>query len=199
MYKRRCRQIFSLLADYVVEIDGQVVTDCLEMNNYFYDFDNWKITGKDGTLASKKHLKSEIKRIKDIETNWNTVMLNGKGRKVSNVIQQVLPASLAMKYPDYIPQPIRNDYEEACAIVNLSPKASATLARRCLQGMIHDFWGIKLKTLNQEITALKDKLPIDLWDSIDALREIGNIGAHTEKSTNVIVDIDPNEAQTLLI
>ena len=39
------------------------------------------------------------------------------------------------KYKIPIPQ-LMDDYEEACAIVNLSPKASATLSRRCLQGMI---------------------------------------------------------------
>lgn len=127
-----------------------------------------------------------------------TIQLDGIGEKVSKIAQQVLPSSLAKQYPDYIPQAIRNDYEEAYAILNLSPKASATLARRCLQGMIHDFWGIVEKNLNCEITALKDKIPTDLWQSIDALREMGNIGAHMEKNTDVIVDIDPDEAKTLI-
>jgi hypothetical protein len=50
-----------------------------------------------------------------------------------------------MPLPDYIPEQIKDDYYEACSILNLSPKASATLARRCLQGMIRDFWGITKK------------------------------------------------------
>lgn len=79
-----------------------------------------------------------------------TIFLDGKGPKVNNVRMLVRPKSLARQYPPYIPQPIRNDYEEACAIVNLSPKASAALARRCLQGMIHDFWGITQKTLTKK-------------------------------------------------
>ncbi|MGN0412614.1 MAG: DUF4145 domain-containing protein [Lachnospiraceae bacterium] len=83
-------------------------------------------------------------------------------------------------------------------MLSLSPKASATLSRRCLQDMIHDFWNITLKNLNQEISALKDRIPTDLLSSIDALRQLGNIGAHTEKSTDVIVDIDPNEAESLI-
>ncbi len=49
----------------------------------------------------------------------------------------------AKNYPSYIPSPIMDDYREACAIADLSPKASATLSRRCLQGMIRDFWGGK--------------------------------------------------------
>lgn len=100
--------------------------------------------------------------------------------------------------PDYIPHPIRADYEEACAIMELSPKASATLARRCLQGMIRDFWKIQENTLYKEISALKDKVPPTQWKAIDALRALGNIGAHMEKDTDVIIDIDPEEARKLI-
>jgi len=60
---------------------------------------------------------------------------------------QLIPQSLAKVFPDYIPIPIRDDYKEACLIRDLSPKASATLARRCLQGMIRDFWEIKKSRL----------------------------------------------------
>lgn len=127
-----------------------------------------------------------------------TISATGTGEKVSGLSSQLRPLSLAKQFPEYIPEAIRHDYEEACSILNLSPKASATLSRRCLQGMIHDFWDIKLKNLNQEISALKDKIPADLWSSIDALRQLGNIGAHMEKDTNVIVDIDPNEAESLI-
>lgn len=127
-----------------------------------------------------------------------TIQTFGLGKKVENVNVLIRPISSAKQFPDYIPEAIRQDYEEACAIASLSPKASATLSRRCLQGMIHDFWDIKLKNLNQEISALKDKIPADLWSSIDALRQLGNIGAHMEKDTNVIVDIDPDEANSLI-
>lgn len=127
-----------------------------------------------------------------------SIKLKGLGDDVEYININVHPNSSAKQFPDYVPQAIRQDYEEACAIVDLSPKASATLARRSLQGMIHDFWGIKLKNLNHEITALKDKIQPDLWASIDALRQLGNIGAHMEKDTDVIVDIDPNEATSLI-
>lgn len=130
--------------------------------------------------------------------NQHTIFAKGIGKDIEDVNLPIRPLSSAKQFPNYIPETIRNDYEEACSIINLSPKASATLSRRCLQGMIHDFWDIKLKNLNQEITALKDKIPIDLWQSIDALRELGNIGAHMEKDTDVIVDIDPNEAEFLI-
>ena len=53
------------------------------------------------------------------------------------------PPYTGITLPDYIPEAIRKDYMEACAIIDSSPKASATLSRRCLQGMIRDFWGVQ--------------------------------------------------------
>lgn len=110
----------------------------------------------------------------------------------------VRPKAIYKNFPDYVPQSIRQDYEEASAIVNLSPKASATLSRRCLQGMIRDFWGISKNRLVDEIDALKSKIPADQWRVIDGVRRIGNIGAHMEKEINLIVDIETDEAQKLL-
>lgn len=111
---------------------------------------------------------------------------------------QLLPESEAKVLPDYIPQSIQQDYYEACRIRDLSPKASATLARRCLQGMIRDFWGITKAKLKDEINELEDKVDSDIWTSIDAVRSVGNIGAHMEKDINIIIDVDPGEAQLLI-
>ena len=110
----------------------------------------------------------------------------------------IRPNTLAKQFPDYIPKAIRQDYEEAYSIVNLSPKASATLSRRCLQGMIRDFWEIKPSTLFKEIDQLEHKIPVMQWKVLDGIRKVGNIGAHMEKNINVIVDIDPGEAEKLL-
>jgi Domain of unknown function (DUF4145) len=111
---------------------------------------------------------------------------------------RLIPESDAKSYPDYIPEPIRADYTEASLIRDKSPKASATLARRCLQGMIRDFHGIKKDNLNQEINAIQDKLEPTVWEAIHGIREIGNIGAHMEKDVNVIVNVDPEEASALI-
>lgn len=112
---------------------------------------------------------------------------------------QLRPESSAKPQPDYIPFQLREDYHEACRIRDLSPKASATLSRRCLQGMIRDFWGVKDKhNLRQEIEAIKEKLDTATWEAIDTVRNLGNIGAHMEKDTNLIVSVDPEEASLLL-
>lgn len=63
-------------------------------------------------------------------------------------VWKLLPDSIAKPQPNYIPAPIRKDYEQACKIADLSPNASAVLARRCLQSMIRDFCNITENTLH---------------------------------------------------
>lgn len=121
----------------------------------------------------------------------------GKGfKKPFRVL--VNPTSSAKQYPDYIPKAIRDDYEEAYSIVNLSPKASATLSRRCLQGMIRDFWNITKSKLADAINELQNKVTSSQWKAIDSVRKIGNIGAHMESDINTIVEVDSGEAEKLL-
>ncbi len=112
-----------------------------------------------------------------------------------------------MPLPSYIPGNITQDYVEACRIVSLSPKAAATLARRCLQGMIRDFCGITDSSLFREIAKLEALLTAgtapkgvdaETIDAIHAVRKVGNVGAHMEKDVDVIVDVDPGEAQALI-
>lgn len=110
----------------------------------------------------------------------------------------LIPQASMKPFPDYIPAPILADYREACLVRDLSPKAAATLARRCLQGMIRDFWGIARDKLVQEIQEIREKVAPDTWDAIESIRKIGNIGAHMEKDINVIVEVDPSEAQLLI-
>lgn len=119
----------------------------------------------------------------------------------------LLPDSSAKPQPKFIPLPIREDYYEACKIKELSPKASATLSRRCLQGAIRDFAGIKKGTLKLEIDALDAAVAdgsapkgvtSESVTAIDHVRSIGNIGAHMEKDVNLIINIEPHEAQTLI-
>lgn len=127
-------------------------------------------------------------------TNNSCQRVSVIGRFFTNKQQfDILPEHVCRQFPDYIPKQIRDDYEEASSIINNSPKAAATLLRRCLQGMIHDFWNIHGKNLNAEITMLKEKVPTTQWNAIDGLRKIGNIGAHMEHDVNLVIDIDCDE------
>lgn len=110
----------------------------------------------------------------------------------------LVPQVVMRQYPDYIPEQIRRDYKEANLIIEASPKAAATLLRRCLQGMIRDFWSVKKENLYAEINAIEDKVTLTQWKALDGLRKIGNIGAHMEQDVNLIIDIDADEAKKLL-
>jgi len=120
---------------------------------------------------------------------------------------RLLPESTAISQPDYIPEPLRQDYVEACRIVAQSPKASATLARRCLQGMIRDFCGISKSSLDAEIKTLRERVDAgsapsgvtyESVDAIDHVRSVGNIGAHMQKEIDLIIEVEPGEAQALI-
>jgi hypothetical protein len=64
--------------------------------------------------------------------------------------------------------------------------------------MIRDFWKVSKKRLVDEIEAIKNKVDPHTWKAIDAVRKVGNIGAHMEKDINLIVDVEPEEASLLL-
>lgn len=128
----------------------------------------------------------------------NLSYLDEFGGRKEILTRKLMPDSISKNYPDYIPFQLREDYEEACKIVDLSPKAAATLARRCLQGIIRDYFGITKGRLVDEINDLQGKIDLDLWNAIDGLRKVGNIGAHMEKDVNLMISIDPNEARLLI-
>ena len=114
---------------------------------------------------------------------------------------KLMPRSKAKPQPEYIPQEIRSNYQEACLILNDSPKASAAMSRRCLQGIVRDFWEIpsnKRGNLGAEINFIKDKLNPDDWEAINAVRSVGDIGAHMEKDVNTIIDVESEEADLLI-
>ena len=111
---------------------------------------------------------------------------------------ELIPASRAKPMPAYIPASIVQDYNEACAIESLSPKASATVARRCVQQVIRGFFSVSKAKLYDEIQEIKGRVSPETWEAVDALREVGNIGAHAEKDINIIVDVEPGEAAALI-
>lgn len=144
------------------------------------------------------YLKLEIYKCPNDDCRKESVFVDGVNGYIGDASVDIYPQCIYEIFPEYVPAAIRSDYEEACAIVKRSPKAAATLARRCLQGMIHDFWDIHEKNLNAEITQLKGKVSPSQWKAIDAVRSVGNIGAHMEHDVNKIIDVDPDEAGKLI-
>src|SRR5258708_39805990 len=81
-------------------------------------------------------------------------------------------------------------------------KGAARVGRSAVQGIGRDYWKIAKNNLYQELEELKThiggSISQETWDSIDAVRSVGNIGAHMEKDINVIVDVDLDEAELLI-
>ncbi|NSX85711.1 MULTISPECIES: DUF4145 domain-containing protein [Agrobacterium] len=106
---------------------------------------------------------------------------------------------------NFVPSEISIDYTEACNVLPISPKASAALARRCLQNILNTF-GYKAKDLAKQVDALinetdpKKALPIGLHETIDAIRNFGNFSAHPidEKTTLQVIDVEAEEAEWCL-
>jgi hypothetical protein len=109
------------------------------------------------------------------------------------------PHRSARPLPAEVSDPYRKDFEEAVAVLPLSPKASAALSRRNLQAIIHDQAGVKGRDLNAEIDTLIDshKLPSHIEEGLHAVRVIGNFAAHPIKSSSSgeIVDVEEGEAE----
>jgi hypothetical protein len=64
--------------------------------------------------------------------------------------------------------------------------------------MIRDFWGVSKNRLVDEVEAIEEKMDPLTWQAIDAVRKIGNIGAHMEADINVIIEVEPREASLLI-
>lgn len=110
----------------------------------------------------------------------------------------LIPSFAGRGIPEYVPEGVRTEYEQACAIREASPNAAATLARRCLQAMIQDFWGIRESFLSNAIDALKEKMDEETFEAIDAVRNSGKLRQHMEKGTNLIHDSAPEDAELLI-
>jgi hypothetical protein len=103
--------------------------------------------------------------------------------------------------PVVLPQ-YANDYKQAAAILEDSPKASAALSRRILGDLLQDYGGHKQFKLSGRIDAFikESKNPRSLRENLHYLREIADFGAHTQKYevTGAIIDVEPVEAEWCL-
>lgn len=103
--------------------------------------------------------------------------------------------------PPEIPGDLAQDYREATQILDISPKASAALARRCLQHFCNEYLGAKDQNLSRAIEEVISSGQLThLNRAFDAVRELGNMAAHPTKNveTGLIVDVAPGEAEAIL-
>lgn len=129
------------------------------------------------------------------------IKLFGVGELLKGKIINIRPLSDAKVFPNYIPETIRNDYQEAFNILYYSPRASAVLARRCLQAIIRDIYNpiTKKEQLWEEIESIKSQIPTSLFKALNAVRNVGNIGAHPESDVLADIQVTSEEAKQLLL
>ncbi len=131
------------------------------------------------------------------------LVVHEEGPELQAVIveQPLFPAGDYRQVDESVPERYRRDFQEAALLVNLSPRASAALSRRLLQTLIRDEYRIKKGDLYHEIEELRSTGTISqmVRDSVDVIRQVGNIAAHPEWTTvGELVDVEPDEAAWLL-
>lgn len=99
-----------------------------------------------------------------------------------------------------VPSDIAADYNEACAVLNVSPQSCAALARRILQRLLVANETVNAKdTLDRQINAAMEALPKYLAENLHYLRGVGNFAAHAQQAVaGAIVKVDQTEAEAAL-
>jgi hypothetical protein len=110
----------------------------------------------------------------------------------------LVPPSRARSFPVAIPPKVLQNYQEAWLTLELSPKISAALSRRCLSLMLRDFWQVQPGRLVDEFRQIKGTADPLTWEAIEAIRGTGMIGARFESEGAELLDTEPGEANLLL-
>lgn len=135
----------------------------------------------------------------------NGLILNGRwasGGEASTEFLLFPLDPIVRPIPAQVPTSYADDFRQACAVLDVSPKASAALSRRLLQQIIWEKAGIKKRNLNEEIDAVIEagNVSSNLAEDLDMIRTVGNFAAHPIKSehTGEVVTVEPGEAEALL-
>lgn len=91
----------------------------------------------------------------------------------------VFPLNLSAEPPNEdLTEEIKQDYEEARSIVNLSPRGAAALLRLCIQKLCSHL-GQPGRNINADIKSLVENgLPPKVQEALDCVRVIGNEAVH---------------------
>jgi hypothetical protein len=103
-----------------------------------------------------------------------------------------------------VPASIADDYKQATRISKISTKASATLARRCLQATLRNKFPEmgKKPNLKQEIDWVIDNGGLDdeINEVLHKLRDAGNFGAHpSEDGLTEIYDLSQEDLEACFL
>lgn len=102
----------------------------------------------------------------------------------------------------FVPREYIEDYTEAIVVLEVSPKASAALSRRCLQNILRQEAKVKHDSLYMEIqeAITSGALPPHISEVLNIFRKLGNTATHPIRNANTgeIVPVDAEEASWCL-
>lgn len=114
----------------------------------------------------------------------------------------IYPFAVARPLEKEVPEKYSRDFAEACAVLTLSPQASAAISRRLLQTILRDDFGLPQDNFGAAIESFVklEGVSKHIAGAIDAVRSVGNFDAHPLKSTNTgaIMAVEEGEAEWLL-
>lgn len=137
-----------------------------------------------------------------IEYEGKSIVFGNYAGQIRGPVNLIFPEKTLERLSLDIPTDFASDYYEALKVLEISPKSSAALSRRCLQKLLEQKAHVRTGNLADQIQQVLDskQLPSYLSESIDAIRIIGNFAAHPLKSTDsgLVVDVEPGEADWAL-
>ena len=108
--------------------------------------------------------------IADQGTTWQQIPFAGRRACPRSAVPRT-PRGSTRPIPAVVPPPYKDDFAEACMVLNDSPKASAALSRRCLQAILRDIAKTKSKNLADQIDEVigSGSVPPHIQGELDAI------------------------------
>lgn len=135
-----------------------------------------------------------------------SVTLHADGRHTPDVHEtrswMARPRALVRPVDPLVPDPYRTDYQEAAAILDLSPRMSAVLSRSVLADLLEGYAKLAHYNLSKRIDEFRtdERHPSVLRAGMHHFREIADFGAHTQKSGNdqAVIPVSREDAEWML-
>ncbi len=138
-----------------------------------------------------------------VNENRDTGRITGGGPLIERRTWFARPqfSSASRELSELVKDPYRRDYVEAAAIIEMSPRMAAVLARKIVADLLEDHAGISEYTLKTSLDKFiaDESHPVRIREHLQHLREIGDFGAHTKKdSTGQVIEVSRDDANWTL-
>lgn len=147
----------------------------------------------------------------DAHTLWTShcpeckrAILSLEGSLHSEVLLWPKSEPAARPVSEDVPAHIAQMYREASLVLPISPRASASLSRLCLEAVLTEAGGAAAFHIQGKIEQVRDNVPAYVWQWLHAVRRVAKYGAHYKVGEEeggeeeVVLDVSPEEAGQLL-